>query len=437
MKTQTKFAIRNPQPATRNRPPCWPLLLAGLAPAALAANTNLTFKAEISFRETFDSNVYLQDAEPDYSLVPQAAEPFKESFVTAVTPKLSLDYRPGPAFTAAVSYAPEVAFYHAASSEDYVAHRGQVNLSGKAGALPWQFANALTYVQGSDQGLYFGAPGGPPAIGGIPIRDRREQFVYRGRLNTTWTRDSWFLRPVATAYWHDFRTEQKDISCPENRGYENYVDRREANLGLDVGRQVGAKTKVFAGYRFGWEVQGHLVGSPYHYDAEYHRPVVGIEGQPAKWITANLSLGPDIHHTTGPHPPTFETDYTTLWVDGVVTLLPTKQDSCVLTWRANTQPAFASCSVYDDITYDFVFKHTFNSKWSALTGYRLYIGDWFAPVTRDDWINTVSAGVAYKHNQHLSAELAYAYDWVDSKVPNTAGREFTRHLGSLSLRYAF
>ena len=37
------------------------LIGAGAAPAAFSANTNLQFKAEASVKETFDSNVYLQD----------------------------------------------------------------------------------------------------------------------------------------------------------------------------------------------------------------------------------------------------------------------------------------------------------------------------------------------------------------------------------------
>jgi hypothetical protein len=58
-------------------------------------------------------------------------------------------------------------------------------------------------------------------------------------------------------------------------------------------------------------------------------------------------------------------------------------------------------------------------------------------VDRDDWIYTVSTGVAYTHNKHLGADLTYSYDWVDSKVSNTEGREFTRHFVSLALKYTF
>ena len=198
---------------------------------------------------------------------------------------------------------------------------------------------------------------------------------------------------------------------------------------------VWCGTKVYAGYRYGVEIEGQMPGSPYHYDSEYHRPLAGIEGQPAKWIQANVAIGPDIHHCLHEPDPRFDPDYTTLWVDAVVTLSPTTNDTVVLTWKANTQPAFASTSVYDDITYDLTARHRFGSRWSVSGGFRLYIGDWFAPVTRDDWIHTVSAGVAYRHDAHWSAELGYSYDWVESQVPNMPGREFTRNLVWLGVRW--
>ncbi len=99
--------------------------------------------------------------------------------------------------------------------------------------------------------------------------------------------------------------------------------------------------------------------------------------------------------------------------------------------------------MYQDITYDITWKHRFNDHWSATAGFRLYIGDWQDPVYRDDWIYTPSVGLAYVYNRHLSAELAYSYDWVQNQVSTTSpgatyanGREFTRNLLFLGLKYA-
>jgi len=422
------------------------------APAdAWQVATNLTLKADLSFKEGYDSNVYLQDHEPDLTAVPEAVRPFQDSFITSLTPRLTFDWRPGQAFTAALSYAPEVAFYHSESSEDHVAHRGAINLGGKLGEVPWEMPNSLTFIDGSRKGLHYGVstvPGqldGVPAIGGIPVRDRREQFIYRGGLKATWSTGKLFLRPVLTAYLHDFQTVQETnfVKALPNGdphpgyGYENYVDRNAMDFGLDVGWSVTPQTKLYVGYRYGYETEGEMVGSPFHYDSEINRPLAGIEGKPTKWLSANFSLGPDIHHTVSHYDPRFEPNYTTLWVDAVVTLLPTARDSVVLTWKQNTQPAFSSPSVYEDTVYDGVVRHRFDHHWSASAGFRGYLGDWQSPVKRRDWIYTASASVTYTLDQHFSADLTYAHDWAESSVPNTPGREFTRHLGWLALKYSF
>ncbi len=62
----------------------------------------------------------------------------------------------------------------------------------------------------------------------------------------------------------------------------------------------------------------------------------------------------------------------------------------------------------------------------------------------EDWIYTPSAMVGYTYKK-LSAELAYSYDWVENQAGVAAGtqtafadgREFTRHLVSLTAKYSF
>jgi long-subunit fatty acid transport protein len=101
--------------------------------------------------------------------------------------------------------------------------------------------------------------------------------------------------------------------------------------------------------------------------------------------------------------------------------------------------------MYEDITYDLNWKHKFDDHWAGSAGFRLYAGDWQQPVSRNDWIYTPSLGLTYTHDKHLSAEFNYSYDWVENKVavvPGTQtayadGREFTRHMVSLSVKYAF
>jgi len=98
--------------------------------------------------------------------------------------------------------------------------------------------------------------------------------------------------------------------------------------------------------------------------------------------------------------------------------------------------------MYEDTRTDLAWKHKFNDQFATTLGFTLYVGDWENPVHRDDWIYTPNIGLTYNYNKHLSAELAYSYDWVDSKIsatvePLTNSHEFTRHLVSLAVKYVF
>lgn len=402
----------------------------------------LTLKADASLKEMYDSNVYLQDVEPDPVNVAaakaagfHAAEAKKESFVTSITPKVALDYLPCTAFGLSVSYAPEMAWYHSASSEDYVAHRAALNLSGKIEETKWELLNSFTAIDGSDIGPVFAGPGEITAVGGIPLRNRRDAFVFLNTFRVTQPIGRFFLRPIATTYVHDFGTKQ--LPSGPGYAYENYIDRQNVNGGLDLGIPLGDQTHLIIGYRYGQQDQFKLRGTDSPYDRNYHRLLVGVEGSPVKWLKLSLLGGPDISDYDSGTPASFDEGETVYYIDSSITFLPTSRDTIKLSNLRYQQPAFGSPSVYEDITYSVTWKHKFDDQWSAHAGFQAYIGDWQAPAVREDWIYTPSVGVTYVHDKHLAADLGYSYDWVESKVANTAGREFTRHLVWLSAKYTF
>ena len=409
--------------------------LATFTPAAKAGETNWAFKADLSLKETFDSNVYLQNTKPNPA-VANAAQPFQESLVTSVTPKVGFEFKPGSGFNLAGSYAPEITRYHSEASEDYVAHRLALLGNGAVGKVTWQMQNSFTYIDGNEEGLTFGGPGGAPAIGGIPIRDRREAMVYRNSFGAFHKHGNWFFRPAASSYIHDFRTELRNPALFPF--YQNYVDRNDFNLGLDAGYQAVKDGYIFLAYRCGWQHEHSLPpGSLYDYSNDYQRLLVGFEGKVTDWLKFNLFIGPDWRDFDHRTPVGFNTTPVKLFVDGSATVSLGQTDSMTLAVKQFEQPAFGTPSAYEDITYEFNCRHRFNPKLSAAAGFKAYGGDWEAPVRREDWIFTPGGSLSYTHNKRLSVELAYSYDWADSQVPNTIGREFTRHLVSLSAKYSF
>jgi len=423
------------------------VILTAADAAVLAASTNLSATAEVGLKEAYDSNVYLQDTEPDPANIAAAkaagfdsVEAKKGSFVTSVLPKVGLDYKPCAAFRLSAAYAPEIAFYHSAGSEDNVAHRGTLNLNGVVKETQWELLNRFTVFDGSDLSPTFASPGDVPAIGGIPLRNRRDAFVFLNAFRVTQPIGKFFLRPTATAYLHDFGTRQFSNPDPTRYVYENYIDRQNINGGLDVGIPLGDQTHFIVGYRYGHQDQFKLLGVDSPYDRTYHRVLVGVEGSPVEWLKLSLLGGPDFSDYSSRAKatyPGFDDDEIVYYIDSSITMALSSRDTVKLSNVRYQQPAFAGFSVYEDITYNLTWKHKFDDHWAANAGFQLYIGDWQSPANREDWIHTVSAGLTYAHNKHLGAELGYSYDWVASQVPDTAGREFTRHLVSLGLKYAF
>ena len=392
-----------------------------------------SWKPTVAFsaKESIDSNVFLQDVQPSSS-INGAAPAHKESAVSTASAAFGLAYVGAANFNLAASYAPETTVFSSASSENFTAQKLGLNLGGSAGDAKWTLQNTGTFINGSDRGLIFGGPGGVPAIGGIPVRDRRDAFVDRSSFALTETFSGWFVRPVATGYVHNFLTGQSKAA-----GYENYIDRQEVIGGADFGWEVAAKTFLVAGLRYGEQQQGKLNGVDSTYDSVIRRMLLGIEGTPAPWLQLSVLGGPETRSWATGTPAGFARGKSLLWIDASASLKLGSRDTATVAAKRFEQPAFSSQSVYQDITYEATWRHKFCDSLALSAGGKAYGGCWEAPVNRDDWIYTPSASAQYAINSHCTAELGYSVDRARSRVPNTDGREFRRQLASIAAKYAF
>jgi hypothetical protein len=384
-----------------------------------------SFAASYAAKETFDGNVHLQD-------IGDMAR--KGSMVTSVTPGLSLVYQRSAAFRSTFTYAPEIVRFHSYSSENHATHRAGINFGGVFGATAWEFTNALVRIDGSDQGpiVDVGSACDIPALGGIPLRDRRDAAIWRNGFKLTHSMGRWFLRPVFSSYIHDFRTEQRQRTGAY-AGYENYVDRWEASGGVDAGYAVGEKTWVVVGHRYGRQRQGSLLGRESLYSNSYNRVLAGVEGAPASWLRLNILAGPDIRNFED-RPAGFDPHELLWFINGSASFLPSGSDTLTATLSRYQQPAFSSQCVYEDIVYDFSWKRQYGPRLTSTAGVRFYGGDWQAPVNREDWIYTPTASLSYAFHKRLAAEISYSHDWARSRIPHTSGREYTRPLFSVGIR---
>ncbi|RME93170.1 MAG: hypothetical protein D6766_08680 [Verrucomicrobia bacterium] len=358
----------------------------------------------------------------------------------SVLPQLGLDYQPCEAFKLQTGYSGEYTWFDRASSEDHRIHRFPLNATGKVGDTSWSIGNSFTYIDGSNEGPVFGRPGDIPAIGGIPLRDRRSALIYRGSLKVRQPLGGpWFLEPVANAYVHDFYTVQRANPIGPNRVYENYVDRQEVTGGVMVGRDIGRHTELSLGYVYGRQDQFSLLGTDSPYDSHIHRILMGLRGQPASWVRLDWLVGPDFRDFDRPIAG-FDDDEVLAFVQCSATLMPTKADRIVLFNKRYLQPAYGGPSVYEDVTYRITWQRQWCPEFSSQVGFQAYEGDWQLPARRDDWIFTPSVTLTYQWRKKLTVQLAYSYDWTDCEyagVTYSDGRNFTRHIGSLLVGWRF
>ena len=417
------------------------LLLPSTVAAGPAASTPAapvakpwTFATSVGAKTGYDSNVLLQDFGDQAN---------REAWVNSLSALFAVTYQPNPLFKAVVSYAPEFVFYEGESNENNVTHRGALNLSGKSGDTTWELLNGVTVIDGDDLGPWFTLNGGTsaaqlPAIGGIPTRDRRDAAIFKNCFKLTQTIGQAFVRPVASFYHHNFMTEQHRTTEPGFLGYENYVDRQEFGGGFDLGYEAWTGTWLVAGFRAGQQNQfKNQNGASSPYGNQYYRILAGLEGSPVGWLKLNVLAGPDFREFDTATPVGFNPDRVYTFIDASATISPTKADSVVLGVRRFLQPSFTSHCMYEDIVYEATYRHQFDSRFTAGAGFKAFGGEFRPPTQREDWIFTPSLSLSYTHNANLVADLAYSYDWVNSEISNTEGREYTRQLVWLGLKYTF
>lgn len=414
--------------------------LAGWQPAS-----NVTLRAGLTVQELYDDNVYILDTAPAPGVTaPQGltvGQARLASWVTSVTPSATVAWEPWDLFRLSASYAPEFQWFHNAPSEDHVAHRATLSVGGHRDRFVWDWRHQWLGIDGSHLGPVTLRPGDCRAIGGIPLRDRRDAVVYRTQWRATVPVDGGFVRPVAALYVHDFRTDQRPNAEPSRYLYDNFIDRWDAQGGLDVGWPVGQRGHFLIGYRFGHQHQGELLGKESPYSNDYHRFLVGFEGVPASWLKLAVLAGPDVRDWDEP-PAAFRQSELLYWVDATVTLLPTARDTITLRAVRYEQPAFTSHSVYEDILYHASWHHRFTESLTVAVSLSLYIGDWQAPAMREDWIYTPGVVARYRLDEHWEVECSYSHDTAVNRVstrlaPYAEGREYNRNRVGVSVRYSY
>ena len=392
-------------------------------PPAPAQTQNWNLRLSSGFKETFDSNVLLQD---------QTAQANHASFVSSWIGSAQGSWSSAP-WKVRLSYQPEVHFYHAEPSENFASHRATAETAFRNDTTTVDATGNAMLIDGDSQGPTWTGPGGAPATGGVAVRDRRDAAIYRGSLRVLQSFGPWWVRPTLTGYDHDFRTAQK-----LSPGYQNYVDRKEFTVGTDAGRCLEKDVFAGFGYRYGEQDESQLLGCSEEYDSQYHRLLAVIEGSLTPWLKMTVSAGPEWRTYGDRVPSSFGShDVSNLYADVCLTATASKSDTLTASVKQFEQPGFGGRSAYEDLTIDLGWRHKFRQHWTLGTGGRAYTTDFLAPVVRNDWVlswNTF-ANVAVTQACHIEGSYAFEEGWT--RDPNASGREYTRHLVALGLTYTF
>ena len=398
-------------------------------------------EVSVSVKVSYDSNVFLTNA--DRVGFPKMAN--VASWVTVLTPKIGVDFKPllglGKDDTSvqalAFSYAPDIVRYHEAATENYENHRFIAQIKGVADSFSYTLDSQSCLINGNRNTPQYNQVS---AWATAVVRERRDQFQEKGKLQLRNDWDSWFVRGVASTVYYDLNTEQYN-PVGQHAGWQNYVDRYDANGGVDAGYKISRDFAATLGYRRGYQYQSAFSWNTASNSNEYNRVLIGFEGRPCAWLKMDMQAGPDFHeYDVSQMQAGHAAAVTSFFADGKMTAEWTRNDALSCSIKQWQWVSSTGACTYEDKTFDFSYKHKFSSEWNAVLGYTIQGAVYNAPTVRSDWQYTYSAGLRYECNEHfsISADYAYSRGENESEISNLApGREYDRHLVSLGLKAAF
>ena len=355
-----------------------------------------------------------------------------------------------------LAYSPDFVQYESRSSESYTAHRFGANLKVKTDDFSVNLENGFNVINGSKYGPLY--PGSfDSAYATAAARERRDQYQDRSTASFQYDQDKFFIRPTASFLYYDLNTKQLTTAQAGGvAGYQNYADRYDANGGLDLGYKLTPQFAATVGYRYGTQYQETYSKAidPYQLSSssDYQRVLFGVEGKPVKWLDAKLQIGPDFRDY-GNRSAAKDKDLVTYYGEASLTATVTPVDSIGFKYKQWQWVSSTGKVPYFDSTYDLTYKRKLTSQLSLDLGARFLESDYTsgyafsgpatAPTkktnTRDDTQTTLSIGLTYAFNSHVSVNLAYSSDLGRNVQENIDAqtRDFNRNLVSLGANLKF
>jgi hypothetical protein len=395
--------------------------------------------------------------------------PVQSSWVTSASAKIGINFLPlldDKDITAlSLTYNPEIFNYSDAAAEDYIAHRINFVIKGKADGATYSFDDAFLYNDGNKVAPTYALNQAAGALGNqndkyrnnyahSVARERRNQIQDRYNAWIKINDGSFFFRPISSLTYYNLNTDVFNTSLAPYKGYQDYVDRWDVNGGADFGYDLASNVSVSLGYRDGSQHQDQFtlaLNSDRHFASNhYQRALIGLEGKLASWLVFKLSAGPDFRDYN-PSTPISDLRTTRYFGEGsLVANLPNDQTFTV----AYKQWEFVSSTglvPYDDESLSVVYHWNVTQQVGLDLGARYLEANYTlgndvagaAPSRRDDVDEGVSAGVTYSVTKQFILSVAVTYDKGTNNLdglPATlfpAYRDFSHTVTTFGATYKF
>jgi hypothetical protein len=448
------------------------LALTGTARAADASSTSTPANAafwtkpawlsDLSFgvKESYDDNVLGVSGN---GLAPES------SWVSSASAKIGINFIPlidDKDITAlSLTYNPEIFNYASASAEDYIAHRVNFVIKGKADGATYSLDDAFLYNDGNKVAPTYALNqlAGAPANQNDKFRNNYAHSVARERRNQIQDRyNAWikindgnfFIRPISSLTYYNLNTDVFNTSVAPYKGYQDYIDRWDINGGADLGYDLAPNLSVSLGYRDGYQHQDQFtlaLNSDRHFASNrYQRALFGLEGKLASWLTAKLSAGPDFRDY---NPSTPISDHHTTRFYGEASLVATipNDQSLTLSYKQWEFVSSTGLVPYDDTALSLVYHWNVTQQVGLDLGARYLEANYTlgndvagsAPDLRDDVDEGVSAGLTYAVTKQFVLSVTFTHDKGLNNLgslPATlfpAYRDFTHNVTTFGATYKF
>jgi hypothetical protein len=395
------------------------------------------------------------------------------SWITMVSPKIGFDFAPllgsqSPFQTLSLNYRPDFAFFHQASAEDYDAHKFGTVIQGVLGDFSFSLDNLFLYNDGNKVAPTYALnqlPSSNPLanqfdkyrnqFANAPARERRNQIQDHEATALQYDVGRAFIRATSSLLYYNMDTAFHNTSKAPYLGYQNYVDRSDANGGVDLGYKVLTNVALTLGYRYGSQFQQQFptnISSDSHYSSStYQQVLFGAEGKPFNWLSAKLAGGPDFR-SYNPYTPVHDLHPTRYYGEAALTATITTNQSVTFAYK---QWNWVSATGY---VPEFDSSYVLNYHWNATRqlgfdmGAKLLEADYTsgydaagtAPSIRSDRLYALSPGATYAFTPRLSASLSYNFNAGNNELYTiplsehaAAYKNYIDQVISLGLLYKF